>query len=43
MALCRFGNDSDLYVYYSIYGGIICCRCSLIPVRWISGPNMSQE
>ena len=30
MALCRFGDDSDLYVYYSVYGGIICCHCRLM-------------
>ena len=29
MAICRFGSDSDVYVYYSIYGGLECCGCRL--------------
>jgi hypothetical protein len=29
MALCRFSDDSDVYVYYDVRGGICCCRCSL--------------
>ena len=29
MALCRFGSDSDVYVYYSTHGGIECCGCRL--------------
>ena len=28
MAICRFGDGSD--VYYSTQGGIECCRCSLV-------------
>jgi hypothetical protein len=30
MAVCRFGEDSDVYVYYSTQGGIECSRCSLL-------------
>ena len=30
MALCRFGSDSDIYVYYSTHGGIECCGCTLV-------------
>lgn len=25
MAYCRFGPDSDVYLYASIYGGVDCC------------------
>jgi hypothetical protein len=28
MAYCRFGRDSDVYVFET-EGGIECCRCSL--------------
>lgn len=30
MAVCRFGESSDVYVYYSTLGGIECCRCTLL-------------
>jgi len=29
MSYCRFGKDSDVYVYYSIYGQYECCGCNL--------------
>ncbi len=29
MAVCRFGEGRDVYVYYSTQGGIECCRCTL--------------
>ena len=29
MAYCRFGRDSDVYVY-AIEGGVECCRCRLL-------------
>jgi hypothetical protein len=31
MAICRFGSDSDVYVYYCVTGGISCQRCHLTP------------
>lgn len=30
MAVCRFGESSDVYVYYSTQGGIECSRCTLL-------------
>jgi hypothetical protein len=30
MAVCRFNDDSDVYVYYSVLGGIDCCGCILL-------------
>jgi len=29
LAICRFGDDSDVYVFYSIRGGLECCGCRL--------------
>ena len=40
MAICRFGDDSDVYVFYNIDGGIECCGCRLSDV---SGFNARIE
>ena len=32
MSYCRFGRDSDVYMYPSALGGITCCSCKLSPV-----------
>ena len=29
MAYCRFGDDSDVYMYEDIRGGLTCIRCVL--------------
>ncbi len=29
MAICRFGDDSDVYVFHNVHGGIECCGCRL--------------
>jgi hypothetical protein len=29
MSYCRFGNDSDVYVYLDVSGYLCCCGCSL--------------
>ena len=29
MSYCRFGDDSDVYVYAHVSGGFECCACSL--------------
>jgi hypothetical protein len=29
MAICRFGDDCDVYVHYSSTGGLDCCGCAL--------------
>ncbi len=29
MSYCRFGEYSDVYLYPSVYGGIVCCSCRL--------------
>lgn len=34
MAYCRMGNDSDVYIYSSVRGGIVCCSCSLSDAVW---------
>lgn len=31
MSIVRFGKRSDVYVYYSVHGDIVCCGCSLLP------------
>lgn len=36
MALCRFGSDSDVYVYYSTEGGIECCGCRLGSAKMVN-------
>lgn len=33
MSYCRFGTDSDIYVYERTEGGIACCGC-LLDVRF---------
>jgi hypothetical protein len=33
MSVCRWSDDSDVYVYYSIFGGIECSRCLLNGAR----------
>jgi hypothetical protein len=33
MAYCRFGRDSDVYVF-DVEGGVECCRCRLQEGRW---------
>jgi len=29
LSVCRFSDGSDVYVYYSVYGGLECCGCRL--------------
>ena len=29
MSYCRLSGDSDVYVYQSVEGGIVCCFCRL--------------
>ena len=29
MAFCRFGTESDVYVYHSVNGYLECCMCSI--------------
>jgi hypothetical protein len=42
VALCRFGSDSDVYVYYSIHGGIECCGCRLLDGRLFNLPTEAE-
>jgi hypothetical protein len=30
MAVCRFGDNSDVYVIYNMQGDIECCGCVLL-------------
>jgi hypothetical protein len=39
MALCRFGSDSDVYVYYSIHGGIEGRGCQLVANGMLNVPS----
>jgi hypothetical protein len=34
MAYCRFGADSDVYLYASVHGGFHCCGC-----RFLESPD----
>ncbi len=29
MSVCRWSDESDVYVYYSVYRGVDCCSCRL--------------
>ena len=29
MSICRFGNHSDVYAFYSINNKIVCCGCRI--------------
>jgi len=44
MAYCRFGRDSDVYVYEGEHG-IECCRCRLLDVAFFTaaGPAGMME
>ena len=42
MALCRFGSDSDVYIYYSVHGGIECCGCQLVASGMFNVPDEEQ-
>jgi hypothetical protein len=33
MSYCRFGKDSDVYMYPS-FDGIVCCSCRLDENKW---------
>ena len=33
MSYCRFGDDSDVYLYDSFNGNIVCCVCRLTPLE----------
>jgi hypothetical protein len=40
MSYCRFSKNSDVYLYPSVNGGIVCCSCSLSPLTntiWTKG------
>lgn len=41
MSYVRFGKDSDIYLYASIYGGVDCCGCALGENR--SGVNLTTS
>ena len=45
MSYCRMnGKDSDVYVYQSVYGGIVCCACRITPVYdWWADVNTGDE
>jgi hypothetical protein len=48
MAYCRFGENSDVYLFGSMNGGYECCACRLAPLvptiftkgeaPWLKGP-----
>ena len=43
MSYCRFTEDSDVYVFPSVYGGIECCACSLSsPGKNVSFPTQEE-
>jgi hypothetical protein len=39
MAVCRFHDDSDVYVYYNSAGGIDCCSCVLSNKETFNAPD----
>ena len=39
MSVCRFGDQSDVYVFYSTHGGIECCRCDLLDGNHFNAPD----
>jgi hypothetical protein len=39
MSVCRFGDDSDVYVFYANTGGIECCRCDLLNGNHFNAPD----
>jgi hypothetical protein len=39
MAVARFSDTSDVYVYYSTAGGIDCCGCRLSERRTLNLAN----
>ena len=46
MSYCRFGRDSDVYMYPSALGGITCCACKLNPIAdglWWGSQSFSHR
>ena len=43
MSYCRMGQDSDVYMYPSVYGGIVCSGCKLTPTGYESVTFRTQE
>jgi hypothetical protein len=41
MSYVRFGQDSDVYVFHSVYGGYECCGCHLNPDRGFNSKTIS--
>jgi hypothetical protein len=41
MSYCRFGRDSDVYVY-EVEGGVECCRCGLNEGRWFRARDAAE-
>ena len=39
MAVCRFSETCDVYVYYDVGGGIICCGCILSQRHAVNMPD----
>lgn len=33
MSYCRFGNDSDVYLYMHVDGQHVCCSCRMLDER----------
>ena len=42
MAICRFSDDSDVYVYFNVYGGIECGGCRLPDVREFNAKDAAE-
>lgn len=43
MSYCRFGKDSDVYLYKHVDGGWTCCECELeAPIHSVSLPTAPQ-
>ena len=42
MAICRFGDGSDVYVFYNVHGGIECCGCRLSDVCGFNAKNEAE-
>ncbi len=42
MAICRFGDESDVYVYEDIGGGFTCCGCPIANRADVNVPTASE-
>lgn len=43
MSYCRFGDDSDVYLYHHINGSYECCSCRLMGFEKGSGMHKSKK